>query len=105
MKRWLLFAFDDYYPSGGIDDLLSAHDTLEEAESAAVHVARSDFGHDQGFDNREIVDMRTLRVVRAWRAITTWETCTLGPGAGHLEGARCNLRRVTYREDGTRYDS
>ena len=31
MKRFLLFAFSDYYPSGGLSDVDSSHDTLKEA--------------------------------------------------------------------------
>lgn len=34
MKRFLLFFGEVYYPSGGMEDLLSEHDTLEEAMSA-----------------------------------------------------------------------
>lgn len=34
MKRFLLFFGNVYYPSGGMEDLLSDHDTLEEALSA-----------------------------------------------------------------------
>lgn len=31
MKRYLAFAFDSYYPSGGLDDVRDSFDTLEEA--------------------------------------------------------------------------
>jgi hypothetical protein len=34
IKRFLLFFGDIYYPNGGMDDLLSEHDTIEEAMSA-----------------------------------------------------------------------
>jgi hypothetical protein len=34
IKRFLLFFGDIYYPNGGMDDLLSDHDTIEEAMSA-----------------------------------------------------------------------
>lgn len=34
MKRFLLFAFRDYYPIGGWDDFKESYDTLEEAASA-----------------------------------------------------------------------
>ena len=33
MQRFWLFAGQDYYPSGGMHDLDSRHDTLAEAES------------------------------------------------------------------------
>lgn len=31
MRRFLLFAFDHYYPSGGLRDVVNSYDTLEEA--------------------------------------------------------------------------
>jgi hypothetical protein len=34
MKRFLVFAYDAYYPSGGWSDFQSAHDTLDEAKAA-----------------------------------------------------------------------
>jgi hypothetical protein len=34
MKIWWLFGIEHYYPSGGIDDLLSTHHTEEEAKAA-----------------------------------------------------------------------
>lgn len=33
MKRYLCFAGEDYYPSGGWDDYVDSFDTLEEAVS------------------------------------------------------------------------
>ncbi len=32
MKRYILFGGDDYYPSGGTDDLIGSFDTLQEAQ-------------------------------------------------------------------------
>jgi hypothetical protein len=32
MKRFLLFAGDNYYPEGGWDDFINSFDTLEEVE-------------------------------------------------------------------------
>lgn len=34
MKRYLVFAGYDYYPSGGWDDFQSDHETAEEAHAA-----------------------------------------------------------------------
>lgn len=33
MKRYLLFAYDDYYPSGGWNDFKGSFDSVEEAKS------------------------------------------------------------------------
>lgn len=30
-KRYLLFGFDGYYPSGGFNDLIDSYDTIDEA--------------------------------------------------------------------------
>lgn len=30
MKRYLIFRFDDYYPCGGMHDLVGQYDTLDE---------------------------------------------------------------------------
>lgn len=38
MKPFAIFGFDDYYPSGGMNDLISVHDTLEEAIAELVDV-------------------------------------------------------------------
>ncbi|WP_312357282.1 hypothetical protein [Sphingobacterium multivorum] len=35
-KRYLLFVYDKYYPSGGLFDLKESFDTLEEARDAAM---------------------------------------------------------------------
>ena len=35
MKIWWVFAFDGYYPSGGIEDLSGSFPTEEEAEEFA----------------------------------------------------------------------
>lgn len=32
MKRFLLFGFDEYYPSGGLHDLIDSTDSLEFCE-------------------------------------------------------------------------
>ena len=34
-KRYLLFAYDTYYPSGGLCDLVNSYDTVQEAVSEA----------------------------------------------------------------------
>jgi hypothetical protein len=35
MKRYLLFAYDRYYPSGGMNDFVGDFDTLDELKIAA----------------------------------------------------------------------
>ncbi len=52
MKRFLLFAGDDYYPSGGWGDFVGSYDSVEEA----IPDAYSEWAH--------IVDTATGDVVR-----------------------------------------
>ena len=51
MKKYLLFTFDRYYPSGGMYDLSGSFDTVEEARAAVKT------------DYYQIVDKHTLEVV------------------------------------------
>lgn len=45
MKKYLLFAYDGYYPAGGLRDLAGSFDTLEEAIAIARDTrALSDHG-------------------------------------------------------------
>lgn len=61
MKRFLLFAGDWYYPSGGWDDFEKSFDTLEEARAAKIRtypngqIYWQDWGH--------IVDSHTAKTV------------------------------------------
>lgn len=76
MKRFFLFAFDTYYPSGGMNDFISDHDTAEEAIAQLFDVeirgipTRSVPFNDAAaigklvrsgctFDNAEVFDMQT----------------------------------------------
>lgn len=53
MKRFLLFAFDHYYPAGGLLDVAGSYDTLEEAIGAQVGVT----------DERYVLDRETWKIV------------------------------------------
>lgn len=50
MKRYLLFRFDRFYPTGGWNDFSAAYDTIEEAR---------EFGKLPGGDYYQIVDSHT----------------------------------------------
>ena len=39
MKKYLLFAYDRYYPAGGFNDLHSAYDNEDEANEVAKQLA------------------------------------------------------------------
>lgn len=53
MKHWFLFYSEYYYPAGGMDDFVSAHETYEEA--VAAREAHPKKKTDHGFF--EIVDI------------------------------------------------
>jgi hypothetical protein len=50
MKRYLFFAYDQYYPCGGWTDFRSDHDTVEGAHEAAS-LSQCDY--------KEIIDLET----------------------------------------------
>ena len=43
MKRYLVFAYDKYYPVGGWDDFKKCFDTLEEAERFQLQLSHYDY--------------------------------------------------------------
>ena len=45
MKRYLVFAGEDYYPVGGAGDFVSDHDTEEEAIKVADEACRGEWAH------------------------------------------------------------
>ena len=58
MKRYLVFAGFNYYPSGGWDDFVDAFSTLEEAQASAISCqSRGESGGS--FDWVQIVDCET----------------------------------------------
>lgn len=58
-KRFLVFAYDHYYPCGGWTDFKSAHDSLEEAKVAADNLN----AERRQYDLVEIVDLEKLTTV------------------------------------------
>lgn len=53
MERYLLFAFDQYYPRGGWDDFRGSFKTLEEAMEAWDDMTR-DWGQIVDIETEEI---------------------------------------------------
>lgn len=41
IKRFVVFAYDTYYPGGGWSDFISSHDTMEEALGVAKQERKS----------------------------------------------------------------
>jgi hypothetical protein len=57
-KRFLVFAYQAYYPGGGWCDFKSAHDTIEEAHAGVKELAEK-----SRYDFVEIVDLERLEIV------------------------------------------
>ena len=61
MKNFALFAGADFYPAGGMEDLIGRFDSLEEALVAA----QDEDPESGGYDWYQIVDLTTFTVVVA----------------------------------------
>jgi hypothetical protein len=49
-KRFIVFGWDQYYPSGGLEDCMGDFDTLEEIEKC---ITKDDFGYMFNGFNRD----------------------------------------------------
>ena len=56
MKRFLIFAYDGYYPSGGASDLQATADTMEEADAIAEDLTTISKNNRHAFDDADIID-------------------------------------------------
>ena len=57
MKRYWLFTWDKYYPSGGMNDCRSSFHTVEEAKTYLLDLS------DTTYDYYQIVDSQTGNVM------------------------------------------
>lgn len=55
-KRFLLFVFAEYYPSGGFCDCVDDFDTIDEIKKS-LQVNHSDYFQVYDQDTRELVDL------------------------------------------------
>lgn len=55
MKRFILFAWDVYYPAGGCNDMIGQFDTADEAKECLVNRAKV----YRTYDEAEILDIQT----------------------------------------------
>ena len=55
LKRYLLFGGDNYYPSGGADDLLGDYETVD--------LANEDAGNNDSIDWFHVLDIETGEIV------------------------------------------
>lgn len=62
-KKYLVFAGHNYYPSGGWDDFISSHSSLDEAIDAAKKEKEM-----EAYDWWHVVDFETGSIVEKGRA-------------------------------------
>jgi hypothetical protein len=71
MKRYLVFAYDQYYPAGGWGDFQAAFDSLDEAKSCADGLvldkpgapSSSTYNERYGYAYSEVVDLDSREAV------------------------------------------
>jgi hypothetical protein len=66
MKRFLVFGYDNWYPSGGWDDFRGEFDTLEEAKDFADKLA-TDHAHIIDIQGRMNYDRQHSRAYDAYK--------------------------------------
>ncbi len=59
MKRYAVFMYDNYYPSGGWHDFVEAFDSIEEAKKHAVNIVK-----DYDFVDFHIVDLNEMKIIK-----------------------------------------
>lgn len=69
MKRFILFAGDEFYPCGGWSDLISDHDTAVEAMAAlhalAIYTACGQWAHIVDTSTGDVTDFMA-RLAKEW---------------------------------------
>lgn len=60
--RYLVFAWDQYYPSGGPNDLQGAFNNAEDAQRLAISCLLN-------FDEVAIFDMHTSNTIEPWERL------------------------------------
>jgi hypothetical protein len=63
-KRYIVFAYNQYYPSGGWNDYQGSYETVDEAKAAAKNLREGNFAlHGWEYEYTQIVDLETGRTV------------------------------------------
>ena len=64
--KYLLFAGENYYPSGGASDFIAAFDSVDAAKAHAEQEHRHDWAHIASFDGQ------TLKEVAEWQVLSRY---------------------------------
>ena len=62
MKRYILFGFDNYYPGGGLNDIVESFDSISEIQPYIDDVIRTVYNNgyrSPGYDQYQIFDLET----------------------------------------------
>ena len=75
---YALFAGEDYYPAGGMDDLIGVFDMPTEAQARFLrgYVLDGDDGEGSSFGWGHIVDTDTFKKVLVWAVVTPGKRAT-----------------------------
>jgi hypothetical protein len=65
---YALFAGENYYPAGGVDDFVGVFESLIDAHNHAIHQVEFEWGH--------IVDTATFTKVLVWACVTEGKRAT-----------------------------
>jgi hypothetical protein len=57
MKQYILFAFWNHYPQGGMDDMIDSFDTLQEAEERIKELR-------EHYEEYQIFDTLSKRIIK-----------------------------------------
>lgn len=61
MRRYLAFAYETFFPAGGMDDLVGTYDDLDDAKERLKKVSYGGFEDSHG--NGHIFDTHTQKIV------------------------------------------
>lgn len=75
MRRYLAFAFETFYPAGGMDDLVGTYDDLDDAKERLKEVSCGGFEDSDG--NGHIFDTHTQKIVFTYRNDTNDIECVV----------------------------
>jgi hypothetical protein len=66
MKKYLLWAGDNYYPTAGLGDYVGSFDTIEEAKAEGTRTYETGLANypQRVYDWYEIVDYATMKRVK-----------------------------------------
>ena len=75
LKRFMLFGYDNYYPGGGVDDLMATFSTIEEAKAFyrdTFSIGEILDTHTGNYYRRYKYDLGSNRRIKDWELVGQW---------------------------------